>query len=125
MTTQTLILPTKSMLRLSNSVRGCQPQSVEDELEYYRKKAIHQDILIFEMRALLQSGKGFGNMLDLAELLDNFMAVAREKYSARNSAVLLHDELEPERDYYRVKAFSGLDDRRAFLKDTQHSSGNR
>jgi len=55
---------------------------VEDELEYYRNKAIHQDILIFEMRALLQSGKGFGNILNLKELLSNFMAVVQEKYGA-------------------------------------------
>ena len=48
-------------------VRGKAPMQVEDELEYYRNKAIHQDILIFEMRALLQSGKGFGNILNLKE----------------------------------------------------------
>ncbi len=89
-------------------VRGCDPATVEDELEYYRKKAIHQDILIFEMRALLQSGKGFGNILNLRDLLDNFMAVVREKYGAVNSTVLLRDDLEPGRKYYRVKAFSGL-----------------
>jgi diguanylate cyclase (GGDEF)-like protein len=88
--------------------RGQAPVSVEDELEYYRNKAIHQDILIFEMRALLQSGKGFGNILNLRELLGNFMSVVREKYGAINSTVLLRDDLEPGRNYYRVKAFSGL-----------------
>ena len=88
--------------------RGQAPVSVEDELEYYRNKAIHQDILIFEMRALLQSGKGFGDILNLRELLGNFMSVVREKYGATNSTVLLRDDLEPGRNYYRVKAFSGL-----------------
>lgn len=89
--------------------RGHGPASVEDELDYYRKKAIHQDILIFEMRALLQSGKGFGDILNLKELLSNFMAVVREKYGAINSTVLLRDHLEPGKNYYRVKAFSGLE----------------
>ncbi len=89
--------------------RGQAPASVEEELDYYRKKAIHQDILIFEMRALLQSGKGFGDILNLKELLGNFMAVVREKYGAINSTVLLRDDLEPGKNFYRVKAFSGLD----------------
>lgn len=89
--------------------RGQGPISVDEELDYYRKKAIHQDILIFEMRALLQSGKGFGDILNLNELLGNFMAVVREKYGAVNSTVLLRDDLEPGENYYRVKAFSGLD----------------
>ena len=92
------------------AVRGQAPMCVEDELEYYRKKAIHQDILIFEMRALLQSGKGFGDILNLNELLDNFMGVVREKYGAINSAVILRDDLDPGRNYYRVRAYSGLDD---------------
>jgi len=90
--------------------RGQAPVRVEDELEYYRKKAIHQDILIFEMRALLQSGKGFGDILNLNELLNNFMGVVREKYGAINSSVILRDDLDPGRKYYRVRAYSGLDD---------------
>lgn len=91
------------------AARGKAPMRVEDELDYYRKKAIHQDILIFEMRALLQSGKGFGDILNLKELLANFMGVVREKYGAINSTVLLRDDLDPGRNYYRVKAYSGLD----------------
>ncbi len=90
--------------------RGRAPASVTEELDYYRKKAIHQDILIFEMRALLQSGKGFGNILNLPELLNNFMAVVQEKYGAINSSVLLRDDLEPGQNLYRVKAYSGLND---------------
>ena len=92
------------------AARGQVPMRVEDELAYYKKKAIHQDILIFEMRALLQSGKGFGNILNLKELLGNFMGVVREKYGAVNSAVLLRDDLDPGYNFYGVKAYSGLDD---------------
>ena len=101
--------------------RGKAPMCVEDELEYYRNKAIHQDILIFEMRALLQSGKGFGNILNLKELLGNFMAVVREKYGAVNSTVLLRDDLDPGRNFYRVKAFSGLD-KEYLLSDSSSES---
>lgn len=90
------------------SKRGQLPVPPEDELDYYRNKAIHQDIQIFEMRALLQSGKGFGNIMNLPELLDTFMSVVREKYGAINSTVLLRDTLEPGTNYYRVNAFSGL-----------------
>ena len=88
--------------------RGRLPLSVEDELDYYRNKAIHQDILIFEMRALLQSGKGFGDIMNLRELLRTFISVVREKYGAINGTVLLRDNLEPGRNYYRVHSFSGL-----------------
>ena len=94
---------------LRSPARGKAPMRVEDELEYYKKKAIHQDILIFEMRALLQSGKGFGNILNLKELLGNFMGVVREKYGAINSAVILRDDLDPGHNFYGVKAYSGLE----------------
>ncbi len=90
------------------AARGQTPMRVEDELDYYRRKAIHQDILIFEMRALLQSGKGFGDILNLKELLGNFMSVVREKYGAVNSAILLRDELDQAHKFYRVRSFSGL-----------------
>lgn len=80
-----------------------------EDLAYYRQKAIQQDIIIFEMRALLQSGKGLSNILNLKSLLETFMAVVREKYSAINTTVLLRDDLDQSREYYRVKAFHGLD----------------
>ncbi len=83
---------------------------VKSELDYYKTKAIQQDIQIFEMRALLQSGKGFSNILNLKQLLDSFMAVVREKYGAINSTVLLKDDLDSSREYYRVKAYYGLPD---------------
>ncbi len=85
--------------------------AVKRELQYYRNKAIEQDIEIFEMRALLQSGKGLSNILNLKQLLETFMAVVREKYSAINTAVLLKDDLENSQDFYRVKAHYGLDDK--------------
>jgi diguanylate cyclase (GGDEF)-like protein len=87
------------------------------ELQYFRNKAIEQDIEIFEMRALLQSGKGLSNILNLKQLLETFMAVVREKYSAVNTTVLLKDDLENAQDFYRVKAYFGLDEK--FL----HESG--
>lgn len=84
---------------------------LQRERDFFRAKAIQQDVEIFEMRALLQSGKGLSNILNLRPLLETFMAVVREKYSATNTAVLLKDDLENTEDFYRVKAFYGLDDR--------------
>ncbi|MBY0404793.1 MAG: diguanylate cyclase [Cyanobacteria bacterium] len=80
------------------------------QLDYYRSKAIQQDIIIFEMRALLQSGKGLSNILNLKQLLDTFMAVVREKYSAVNTTVLLKDDLDHSKEYFRVKSYYGLND---------------
>lgn len=86
-------------------------ESVRQELDYFKRKAIEQDIEIFEMRALLQSGKGLSNILNLKQLLDTFMAVVREKYSAVNTAVLLKDDLENAEHCFRVKAHYGLDEK--------------
>ncbi|MDP1560987.1 MAG: GAF domain-containing protein, partial [Pirellulaceae bacterium] len=93
-----------------------QPRPGRD-FQYYKQKAIEQDIEIFEMRALLQSGKGLSNILNLKQLLDTFMAVVREKYSAINTAVLLRDDLDNSQDYIRIKAHHGLTD------TFQHPSG--
>ena len=79
-----------------------------EEIEYYKDKSIRQDILIFEMRALLQSGKGLGNILQMKPLLETFMAVVREKYGSINSTVLLLDDLDPSKEFYQVKAYHGL-----------------
>jgi diguanylate cyclase (GGDEF)-like protein len=87
-----------------------------EEIEYYKEKAIRQDILIFEMRALLQSGKGLGNILQMKPLLETFMAVVREKYGSINSTVLLLDDLDPSKEYYQIKAYHGLNDN---YRDTQ------
>jgi hypothetical protein len=100
--------------------------ALKRELQYYRGKAIEQDIEIFEMRALLQSGKGLSNILNLKQLLETFMAVVREKYSAINTSVLLRDDLENAQDFYRVKAFYGLDDKfiqKCGLALAAHSAG--
>lgn len=83
---------------------------LDRDLRYYKRKAIEQDIEIFEMRALLQSGKGLSNILNLKQLLETFMAVVREKYSAVNTCVLLRDDLDNSQDYFRIKAHFGLDD---------------
>jgi diguanylate cyclase (GGDEF)-like protein len=80
------------------------------ELEYWRLKAIELDGLVFEMRALLQSGKGFSEALHIDPLLKMFMAVCRERYGAVSSAVLLLDDLDPDNVFYRVRAYHGLPD---------------
>lgn len=91
------------------------------DLDYYKRKAIQQDIEIFEMRALLQSGKGLSNILNLKQLLDTFMAVVREKYSAVNTAVLLKDDLENAEHCFRVKAYHGLKDKFTHLSGLEES----
>jgi len=96
-----------------------QPQELDRllrDLRYFKQKAIKQDIEIFEMRALLQSGKGLSNILNLKQLLDTFMAVVREKYNAINTAVLLKDDLDNSQDFFRIKAHFGLDD--SFIHDS-------
>ncbi len=60
------------------------------------------------MRALLQSGKGLSNILNLRPLLDTFMAVV-QKNTGNQYTVLLKDDLENTEDFYRVKAFYGLE----------------
>ncbi|MCU0719401.1 MAG: diguanylate cyclase [Pirellula sp.] len=95
----------------SKKVRNASEETIRKELDYFKRKAIEQDIEIFEMRALLQSGKGLSNILNLKQLLDTFMAVVREKYSAVNTAVLLKDDLENAEHCFRVKAHFGLDEK--------------
>ncbi len=84
--------------------------SIKKEYEYFKNKVTQQDILIFEMRALLQSGKGFGDIMKMDELLDSFMSVVREKYGSVNSSVLLYDDLDPSQDFYQVKSFYNIPD---------------
>ncbi|MBI2892606.1 MAG: sensor domain-containing diguanylate cyclase [Deltaproteobacteria bacterium] len=83
---------------------------LREELDYWKEKAIQLDTTVFEMRALLQSGKGFSEVLHVETLLHAFMAVCRERYGAVNSAVMLLDDLDPENVYYRVRAYFGLED---------------
>ncbi len=97
-------VPSDQRSESSTTARPCR------DLNYYKQKAIEQDIEIFEMRALLQSGKGLSNILNLKQLLDTFMAVVREKYSAINTAVLLRDDLDNSQDFIRIKAHFGLNE---------------
>ncbi len=95
--------------------------SIDDlkrELEHFRKKAVQLDVLVFEMRALLQSGKGFSEILNLEPLLCAFMAVCRERYGAVSSSVLLLDDLDPANVFYRVRAYHGLPDR--YVEANEH-----
>ncbi len=82
--------------------------AVRRQLEYWRDKALELDRLVFEMRALLQSGKGFSEILNVEQLLAAFMAVCRERYGAATSTVLLLDDLDPDNVFYRVRASFGV-----------------
>lgn len=82
--------------------------ALRTELEHYRNRAVALDNVVFQMRALLQSGKGFSEILELEALLQAFMAVCRERYGSVCSSVLLLDDLDPEDVFYRVRAFFGL-----------------
>ena len=64
--------------------------------------------LVFQMRSLLQCGKGFSVLMDVEGLLSAFMAVCRERYDVVSSAVLLLDDLDPNNVFYRVRAYHGL-----------------
>jgi len=86
-------------------------RSLKKEIKSLKSKAISQDIRIFEMQALLQSGKGLSNILSLPQLLDTFMAVVRERYDVVNTTVILKEDFENgEREFYQVKRYYGLDD---------------
>jgi diguanylate cyclase (GGDEF)-like protein len=87
-----------------------QLEQAHEELAYYRGRAIELDNVVFQMRALLQSGKGFSEILELQALLQAFMAVCRERYGSICSSVLLLDDLDPEDVFYRVRAYHGLQD---------------
>ncbi|MBN2804136.1 MAG: sensor domain-containing diguanylate cyclase [Deltaproteobacteria bacterium] len=78
-------------------------------LQTSEDNAANLDNRVFQMRTLLQSGKGFSQMHDLQSLLDAFMAVCRERYGAINSTVLLLDDLDPKRILYRVRGYFGVD----------------
>jgi diguanylate cyclase (GGDEF)-like protein len=86
-------------------------RSLKREIKSLKGKVIAQDIRIFEMQALLQSGKGLSNILDLPQLLDTFMAVVRERYDLVNSCVILKEDFENgEKEFFQVKRYYGVDD---------------
>lgn len=89
---------------------GSDPQLVL-ELEAYRERALQLEHKLFELRALLQSGKGFSQIFKVEDLLHAFMAVCRERCDAVNSAVLLEDDLDPDARQFRVRAYHGMPDR--------------
>lgn len=72
-------------------------------------RASEQDQLIFEMRTLLQSGKGLGDILNLPQLLHTFMSVIRERYCAVNASILLIDDFFPNEKSFKLKAQQGLE----------------
>ncbi len=80
-------------------------------LHHSEETAANLDNRVFQMRTLLQSGKGFSQILNLQSLLDAFMSVCRERYASINSVVLLLDDLDPQSTFYRVRAYYGLPDR--------------
>ncbi len=86
-------------------------RNLKREIKTLKTRVTTQDIRIFEMQALLQSGKGLSNILNLPQLLDTFMAVVRERYDVVNSSVLLKEDVENgEREFYQIKRYFGLDD---------------
>lgn len=86
-------------------------RSLKKEIKNLKSKVISQDIRIFEMQALLQSGKGLSNILNLPQLLDTFMSVIRERYDVVNTSVILKEDFENgEKEFYQVKRYFGLDD---------------
>ncbi len=86
-------------------------RSLKREIKSLKGRVISQDIRIFEMQTLLQSGKGLSNILNLPQLLDTFMAVVRERYDVVNSCVLLKEDFETgEKEILQVKRYFGVDD---------------
>ena len=81
------------------------------ELEMYRERALALEQQLFELRALLQSGKGFSQIFKVEDLLRAFMSVCAERCDARSAAVLLEDDLDPETRQFRVRSYLGLPDR--------------
>ncbi len=106
----------RKVLEVSSSIEGVDNQgdlirSLKREIKTLKSKVIAQDIRIFEMQALLQSGKGLSNILNLSQLLDTFMAVVRERYDVVNSCVLLKEDFENgEKEFFQVKRFFAIDD---------------
>ena len=85
-------------------------QASEDDRDWYRDKAIELDQTVFGLRALLQTGKGFSEIMAIEDLLEAFMSVCRERYNVRSAAVLLKDDLDPDEVTFRVRAYQNLPD---------------
>lgn len=86
-------------------------RGLKREIKTLKSKVISQDIRIFEMQTLLQSGKGLSNILNLPQLLDNFMAVVRERYDIVSSCVFLREDSEVgEKEFFQIKRYYGIDE---------------
>ncbi len=83
-------------------------QALWEELKFYRGKAYQLDRVVSDLRCLLQSGKGFSELMSIPELLDAFMSVCRENYGIQSATVLLKDDLDPEVATYRVRGYHNL-----------------
>ena len=96
-------------------------QALTLELEAYRSRALALEHKLFELRALLQSGKGFSQIFQVEDLLQAFMAVCRERCDAVSSAVLLEDDLDPDTRQFRVRAYHNIPDRYRALDGVEKS----
>ena len=85
-----------------------QTEDLRAERDQLRGLAVSLDQEVAVLRSLLQSGKGFSEILEIEPLLDAVMAVCRERCGMSSSAVLLRDDLDPEAVLYRVRAHHGL-----------------
>jgi len=111
LTTQETPAPTDLVDAATDVAADASDRAVSElrtELDFWREKANKLDNRVFQMRTLLQSGKGFSEALSIPSLLEAFMAVCRERYGVTNSAVLLLDDLDPDNVFYRVRACFGL-----------------
>jgi diguanylate cyclase (GGDEF)-like protein len=91
-------------------------EHITSERDYYRHLAVNRDREVAVLRSLLQSGKGFSEILEIEPLLSTFMAVCRERCGMTRSTVLLKDDLDPHAVTYRVRAYHGLPEQ--FTDDT-------
>jgi len=85
-----------------------QDSSIREERDQLQQLAVSLDQEVAVLRSLLQSGKGFSEILEIEPLLDAVMAVCRERCGMSSSTVLLRDDLDPDAVMYRVRAHHGL-----------------
>ncbi len=96
-------------IKQSNVLDLVSKEDLVEKLENLSTELESQDQQIFEMRSLLQSGKGLGNILKLDQLFNTLLAIIREKYHLVNSSVLLIDsEQDLEQVYFRMYVHHGI-----------------
>ncbi len=84
--------------------------TLANQLDFFRSKAYQLDRMVSDLRCLLQSGKGFSELMSIPDLLDAFMSVCRENHNIRSATVLLKDDLDPEAETFRVRGYHNLPD---------------